>query len=542
MGNRARGIGLFAACVLPNLTEAAVLAALGMRAELALSVQANAPAPLGVFHDLRWLIVYQDSWWAFGLECLGLLVCRGLLTGFTVRLAWPTEIERPSSAKLVLRGILFSAGAAVVLLPWTALLFGMAVVSVSWLFLAAFPPVLVISLLCHHAAVRGTWWRHAPPLRSVGLVILVFALTTVAGAVCVQCPLWLSPFVAGSAGLLDAWAWRRLVRAVVLGAQGHRRLAPVAPAGLACLLSVTVGGTALGFSVSVPKPGSAQSPPLAGFGPAVLVAGGYGTSWDGKGPDPLPGSYREWRFSYRGIGPDGPLPYTAASTDEPLPVLARRMATQVDALHRRTGESVDIVAESEGSLVAEDYLSRFPGAPVSKVVLVSPLLGTPRVYYPPPGRTGWGVAGGTALDELSSLVEPLASEQLPASGPFMRSVLTQGPRVRAVLQCPPAGKSFFAILPLADAVASPPGSAEPGSSTIVPAFHGGLLGSSSVDGEVSSILSGHPKTQAPVWPLIEEAIRSGASTWQVPALRPGHTPARVSTAPGSLCAHATASR
>ncbi|MGH9103194.1 MAG: hypothetical protein ACRDYD_09485 [Acidimicrobiales bacterium] len=509
---------LIAWCVGANVTEAILLLATNLPSGLGLAVQANAPAPFGVFHDLRWLIVYHDSWAGFGLEAVALLVARGALTAVTLAAAWPDDVRRPSLGSLMVRGMVFTAAAAVLLVPWTILLFGMAVVSVSWFFLAAVPPVLVVAVLSHHGVVGRDWWRHAPPLRSLAWVLATFAVSSAAAGLASGSGDGTGVLVAAAAGLFDAWAWERMVRAVALKAAGPRRLAPVAPAGLASLLSLAVGGTAIGFAVSTPAPASAAPAPLAPSGPALLVAAGYGSQWDGRGGPPLPGRYREWRFSYRGLGPEGPLPYGSAETDQPLAVLARRMAAQVDALHSRTGQPVDLVAESEGTMVVEAYLAGAAHPPVRDVVLVSPILRPARVYFPPGGKPGWGVAGGTALAGLGEAVGPLAPDQLSARGPLLRSLLQDAPRLVAAVRCPPPGVSLFAVLPLADALAAP-GPDDLGiPSVVVPAFHGGLLGDAEVQQVIGAVLAGHPPSEGALWAALEKAVRSSASAWQVPAL------------------------
>ena len=46
----------------PATVEAAVLAGTGDHSSLALAPQVTAPNPFGIFHDLRWIFVYHDSW------------------------------------------------------------------------------------------------------------------------------------------------------------------------------------------------------------------------------------------------------------------------------------------------------------------------------------------------------------------------------------------------------------------------------------------------------------------------------------------------
>ena len=47
--------------------------------------------------------------------------------------------------------------------------------------------------------------------------------------------------------------------------------------------------------------------------------------------------------------------------------------------------------------MAQVYLAATPRAPVDAVVLLSPLAEPGRVFYPPRGDEGWGVATGTMI-------------------------------------------------------------------------------------------------------------------------------------------------
>src|SRR5436305_11050357 len=341
---------LIAMAVALPVLETVILWAVGMETALGIAPQASGPAPFDVFHDLRWLLVYHRSWVGLVLEGLAFVVFRTGVTAFMVRAAWPEGEEVPPLGRTLRSSAAFVLVAAVLLSPWVALLFGMAVVSISWLFFVAVPGALAVMVLVHHGAVERGWWRHMPPLRTVGWVALSFVVLSVNGALLsVSPPVFRIP-VAAAAGLFNAWAWFAIVHAVA--GRPTPRFIP-APAGLVAVIVIVVGGAAIGFEtvtsrarlshaahvVSVKKPAS---------GKPVLTVSGFGTHWDGVETRRLPGAFDEQRFSYRGVDGDGrALPYGQNDTHRSLAALARAMGSQVDAFHASTGRPVSIVAESE---------------------------------------------------------------------------------------------------------------------------------------------------------------------------------------------------
>jgi hypothetical protein len=524
---------LVALCVGTAVAEALVLLALGVRSGLGLAPQVSAPAPLGLFHDLRWLIVYQDSWLGFAFEVLAVLVLRSALTAWTVRAAWPDEVPFPSWRRLMARCLVFTVVAGLLLAPWTILLFGMAVVSISWLFFAAVPSVLVLSLLLSNGSISGDWWRRTPAWRALGWLALSFLAATLASALVSLSPSALAVPVAAATGLFNALAWLRIVQAVASRSPA-RTFRPVAPAAIAAFLAIVVVGTSIGFS-SVRKPGApsaapagaagAAGAPASGDGRPVLVASGFWSSWDGRAKLLLPGNFDERRFSYRGLGPERqPLPYASGDTRQSLARLDALMAEQVQALHRQTHRLVSIVGESEGALVAKSYLVTHPGAPVSTVVFLSPLVSPGRVYYPPAGSGGWGLAGGLGWEGMNATVSTMTSVDLAPDQPLMRSIVADAPAMRTLLGCPLPGVRQFALLPLADAVASP-GTASLGMpAAVLPAFHGGMLGDRAAQAAVRQVLEGS-NPRYPTWSALEDVIRPAAAAWEVPDLPPAINPA-----------------
>ena len=203
----------------------------------ALAPQASALGPFGVFHDLRWLLVYHRSWSLFIVELTVAIVIRGVLIGLFVREAWPEDQPKPAARASIARGILFTLGAAVVLGPWAIIMFAEAVIPVSWFFFAAIPPFLIIAVLIDHASVSS--WLRRPPMRVFGLVLLSFLVLSIGGALMTLSTRPAGVLVAGAVGLFNAYAWRATVSGVV-SRRAARRTASV-PAALIVFLAVVVG-------------------------------------------------------------------------------------------------------------------------------------------------------------------------------------------------------------------------------------------------------------------------------------------------------------
>ncbi len=526
--HRARVV-LAAICVLPAVLEVGLVLVLLPQATPNLAPQITAVAPFGLFHDLRWLSVYTSSWPTFGALAAGVLAVRGVLTGISVRLAWPGSVPPPPTARLLARGVVATLGAGVLLVPSVTVLFGLAVVPVSWLFLAAVPLALAVALVVHPVAVAGGWWRRSIPWRGLGWMLASFVALTVAAAVIAAVPGWAAGPVAAAAGLFNARAWVGAVGAVVDPRRPHRVL-PVVPVSLTAMVVVVIAGSLTGFTqaapgASRPEPGDVR--PSRGAQPVLLVHG-YGSHWDGTTGHPLPGRYAERTFSYAGLGPSGrPLPYRGSDTVRSLPALDAEMAEQVAKLHRETGRPVDIVAESEGALVTETYLVSEPDPPVGTVVLVSPLLGPGRVSYPVGAAVGVGLPARQAMQALTSLYQSVAPIDLDPDSPFLVSLDRLAPLLDQVMECPVPGVRQFGVLPLADATAAPVHISVPFPTAVVPAFHGGLIGGRSVDGVVVAALDGRMGAGGGPLGEIEEIVAASAAAWQVPALAPSAFPRPV---------------
>ena len=526
---------LIALCVGVAVAEATVLSLSGASWAAGLAPQVTAAAPFGLFHDLRWLVVYHQSRPAFILELAGLFLFRGTLDALIVREAWPRDrlVDRPPFLRAWVRSVSFTVVATVLLAPWVMLLFGMAVVSLSWLFFAAVPPVLAVAVLIGPGAVTGNWWRRTVPPRAIGWVALTFLVMTVCSGLTLLRPAFFALPVAALGGLFNAWAWRGLVGATT-SLRRSVRFIPVVPASLAGMLAVVVGGASIGFAVAGARAHQARI--LAQHeatlvhrpdqGLPVLIASGFGTKWDGKTGPWLQGSFDEFRFSYNGLDPAGqPRAYSASDTLESLDVLDTEMNQQVTTLAARDHHKVSLIAVSEGSLVAETFLARYPKAPVDQVVLLSPLVTPGRAYYPPAGHDGWGVVARLGLQGLTDALGSISPFQLSPSTPLFQSIVADGPSIRSLLSCPTPGVQQVAVEPVADAVAAPqdPDLAIP--TVVVPAFHSGALGDSEIDNVLSDILEHKRLPSDHGWADLEHVLRPAAAAWQVPPLALNANPA-----------------
>ena len=384
---------LVAVSALLAALESVAILALGPRSAVALAPQVAALPPFGVFHDLRWLLVYHQSWLTFVLEVLLLLGARTGLETVLVRAAWPSDVPLPAWRDHAVATAKFTAISAALLLPFAVLLFAMAVTSLSWLFFVAVPVLVMVAVLVHHGAVDPHWWRDPPVRSSVVAVVGAFGLLTLAGAIFDPLPDWLIPVVAAAAGVGLAWCRLRVVGALAGRSPAPRRR-PFVLVGLAGVVALVVGGTAIGFGVAVAVEDARTPLPevsATASGPPVLIVKGFNSDWDGVTRQWVKGNYRIRRFSYRGLDEKGaPRTYERGDTHASVQVLARKMRRQVDALHDATGQRVNIVAESEGALIAQAFLAGTPHAPVRTMVLLSPLLEPGRVDYPELGHAGLG--------------------------------------------------------------------------------------------------------------------------------------------------------
>ena len=517
---RERWLLLLLSVALP-LGEMGVLAASGITSGMGLAGQVTAPGPFGVFHDLRWLFVFHDSVLEFVLGAVGLVGGRAVLGALLVRSAWPGR--PPPFATLVRHSLTITAVAALLLSPWVTLMFGAAVIPLSWLFFASLPPALATILLLHHGGIDGGWWRRLPPARSaawMGLSFLVLSLSAlgVAGQ-----PLPVVAAVLAATGLWNAWAWEHCVRTIALGLPSRpRRLAPVTVLSAALVFAVVAGGSQIGFALRASTDPGAWIPgdPEAGDR-AVLLVGGFASGCCDEGPilqGDAPGLFVQ-QFSYWGLTGEGdPVPHPGSATDADLSRMAGLMARQVDSLAARSGGPVAVVAESEGTLVVTAYLVDHPEAPVDRLMLLSPIVDPGRATFPDPGEEGFGVVAGYELRVFTGLIDAMAPFVISADGPLTDSVRREASDLRGEAVCDRPAIEEVVVVPLADAVTAPAGQGPGIEEIVVPGFHGGLRGRPDIQEMIRSWVLGADLEGSEVWAAVGQVITGTASAWQVPGL------------------------
>lgn len=518
----------------PATVEAAVLAGTGDHSSLALAPQVTAPNPFGIFHDLRWIFVYHDSWLSFALLVLGAVVVRTLLTVAIIVVAWPPGRRRPATRRLARAGLAVTAVTAVVLAPWTAVTLAAAVTALSWFAIGAVLALLLLAVALQRGPVTDAWWRGLPPPAVPLWVAAVFAVLTAAALAIGLAPDWAGIPLAAAGGAANAPLWRGLLGTVTRGRTPLPRL-PVVPVVAALVLLALAGSGVLAGSGSR---AAARPPPALllrdGADPprqALLYVGGYDSRYDGATdhvPDPAGrATLPVHRFSYAGLDAHGrPRPYAPADTHQSLDRSADLLAAQVRDLARRTGRPVALLGHSEGALVIRTYLERGRPAEVDAVALLSPLPRPARVYYPPAGSaTGRGIAAGWQLRAIFGVVNRTGGADLGADAPFIRSLLDHGPRYRDRMLQPVPGVRMVAFLPLLDAVADPPGPRPRIPVIVVPERHAMDYGRARTQRLLVAFLDGQPLavTNGPAGTAYRVLSAAGAA-WQAPQLTVGLNP------------------
>jgi hypothetical protein len=518
------------------MAEVTLVRALGPPASAALGPQVTAPPPLDLFHDLRWISVFHDSWFVLAIELVAVVGLRSLWVAWMVQRAWPKE-GFPAMQASVRRVVVFYAIAIVLLTPWVVLLFAQSLVHVSFLFFAALPPAVALAVVLHRGAANqaaGRWWMWRPTWRSVAWVIAAFFWLTAAGAVTGTAPLPVALLAAAAAGVANARSWYGVVTDIASG-PARRPLRAMAPVLVGLIFAVAVGGTALGFAVREHRQSGSVGPaPAAQPGEhPVLIAAGLHSRFDPRAPLLLPEGYVGWRFSYLGTDRLGrPLPYDPVDTENAIATSARRMARQTRLLSLAYGEPVTIIAESEGALVARSFLLHAPHlrGRVDRLITLDMPSGIAGVYFPMRGRQGWGVGTGWSLRGLTKVLSALGPLDLSADSPLVRELLDCRPAfARLAAAPPPPGVSEVAVEALADWV-DPPAAAPLGVPRfVVAATHGGLVADPSVQELIRGVLDGDPAVLGPRSPgLWARLVGASASAWLVPSL-----PSSVAT--GSAC-------
>jgi hypothetical protein len=517
------------------VVETAVLRAVGPAGSAALAPQVTAPPPFDLFHDLRWISVYHDSWWTLAAELGAMLALRSAYVAWIVQAAWPQDRDAPPMPRAALRAAVFYAAAAVLLLPWVTLLFGMAIVHLSYLFFVAVPATLAVALAIHRGALAqaaGWWWRWRPSWSSLGWSAAAFVWLTLAGAAISSVSLPLALPVAAAAGALNALAVSRIARSIAVRPERPplRRQALV-PVALGVTFAVVIGGTAVGFaSASSSRVGSDQPQviPTTGSGHPVLAVTGFNSRWSPGSPTVFPPGFVGWRYSYRGVGAEGAfLPYGPQDTLQPLLVSAARMSREVDALYQAYGRPVSIVAESEGALVTRVYLVSYyrPASHhVDRVIILDMPLGLSTAYFPPRGAQGWGVGSGWSLRGVTAIVQQLGPLQVSTDAPLFWDIANCGPLIkRAATDPPPLGVDEITIEALADAVDDGASHVPASRSYVVVSAHGGLMSNPAVRTLIDAGLSGTPvpAAGAGVGTWVVRTISALSSPWRTPGLVPG---------------------
>ncbi len=546
-------VALAAGCA---AAEAALLCAVAAAAR-SLAAQVTAVPPLAVFHDLRWLFGYQQSWPTFALLLVGMILARSALNAALVLLAWPADRARPAAREAFAAAVTLTMVACLLLSPIVALSVGVAILPFSWPYLAALVVMLLISVPLSHGGIRVSWWRTLPPVRAVCWLLIDFAVLTMAAAAIGRLPLAAAIPVSGLAGVANARAWFGLVRAATrkpvrqpAAAWPLLRL-PLAPLAAVLSIALVIGMTRLAFVVGrgprqvgveaaaiqageIGVPGaSAASGPLPGHSTGaghrqqrdpVLVILGFGSACCGGArslQSVAPGAYLQ-QFSYRGLNAAGqPRPHGSAASNLPLPELGDRIAAQVQRLHRETGRPVDIIAESEGTLGVDAMLATRPDLPLGSVVMMSPIVTPGQVSYPAGSGPGAGLVPAGELRAVVSFVAGLSPFGSSGAQRLIDSVNADGARYAASAASANRHHPLRMVLlvPLADAVTLPV-CPLPRDVLVVPALHGDLLGTPAVKRMVRRFLADGTVRMPGRYNGTAELVAAAAAAWRMPEITP----------------------
>ena len=509
---------LIGLCIALGLAEAALLEGFGLRSGLALAPQMAAPPPFGVFQDLRWVFVYGSGWLVFGGLMAALFVFRASVVTACVLLAWPRDLRRPPLARTFVNSLGFVALSVVFLTPAATAAFTTAVTTLWPFYALAFVFAVPVLLLFWYLAFPG-WWRRLPPWRPFAWIVLSGVMLTLAGLAVDASPGWVTLVPAALAGLFNALAWYAIADAVahrILRAE--RRHEPVALRWISLATGGVVAAAAVGFGVAIWAT-TPELPRVAATGrrdQPLIDAHGFRSHFDGTAKNQFGSGFVYQRFSYRGLSSSGkPLPYGPHATYAPLRVLARRLGRQVQLLYRQTGKKVDLLGDSEGTLVEKYYLLTHPGAPVSKLVMTSPIIHPARVRYPPFGSNGWGIASRFALERMASFVSALTFP-VTVRTPLVLSLEHDAPFLRDGMLCPVPGVAQAAFLPMTTALAEPPPLDRRIPTTDLPVLHGSV-GTPQQEAEWLA-LTGQDVPHFTAWRIATEIGRKAAAAWQVPSL------------------------
>ncbi|TDC44330.1 hypothetical protein E1166_00035 [Micromonospora sp. KC213] len=517
---RVRLLWLLVLAAIPPAAVAGVLLAVDFTSALGLAPQVSAISPYATFFDLRWVLVYHDSWAMFAVLLPGVIVLRGLYASVLVALAWPAQRPRPSYRRLAGRNLVYSAVAHLVLLPWAAMAVVAADVSLAWYQFMELVPLLILAPWLQRGGIVPRWWYGLPSAGLVGWSLLNF-VTLALGAVLVwSVPHRWTVLAAAATGVVNGLLWQRKVRAAVLPERVRWSRVPVVPLVLALTLAplflvdeIEAGGARGATLATAPIE---RLPEFGDLRHTVIFLGGYDSGY--RGDEPGWAEPPVVRFSYRGTDERGrPRPYTPADTHQSVPTSARLLAQQVERLYAGTGRPVALVGDSEGALIVRYYLERMRHPAVDSAVMLSHVLRAGRIYYPPPqASSGWGVATGWFLRNMFAVIGVGAPLRDDPEEPFIRSLLDEAPFYRNEMLCPVRGVRLIAILPLNDAIAVPAELNAEIPVVEVAGLHGQLLRQRRVLATVADHIAGKPVPEQTRWDYA--ILERAAGAWQAPPL------------------------
>ncbi|WP_089016294.1 esterase/lipase family protein [Micromonospora inositola] len=506
-------------CAVPPGVEAALVRQSGLTATVNISPQASALWPYGTFHDLRWVLVYHRSWAGFVGESIAAIVMRGLFCTVLIALAWPSNMPRPSLPRLAARNVGFAALVGAVLSPWAALSVVVAAVSLTWFLFGEIAPMLILAPFLQRGGIVRGWWRGLPPAGTVALSVLNFVTLTAGSALVAVVPGGWRIAAAALAGGANGILWERAVRIVLAHETVRWRRTPITPIAFAVVIGpmFTIGSIARpGIDQSPSEPPALAKVEARTKRPVIFLAG-YDSHYGGQPSGFTPPIMR---YSYNGLDPNGrPRPYNALATHQSLVTSAQLLAVQVDQVHRRTGQKVALLADSEGTLITRYYLTTMPHPHIDMVVMVSPLLRSGRIYYPPPqANTGWGIATGWQLRAIFAALGAVGDRPNSPDQPFIRSFMDNAPLFRGKqVICPIEGVQMIAFVPTLDAATNPPGLQTETPVVHVPGLHGLRLNDPVTQQRVISFLNDGQRHEHRRWDY--SVLQRAGGAWQAPALK-----------------------
>jgi hypothetical protein len=148
----ARRLLLFVVIAGAAMGEVAALKAYGYESALGMAPQVSAPPPFGVFHDMRWLFVYNTSWGSFAAEAVALVIFRGLLNTAIIVLAWPADRPRPRLRSVLLGNMAFAAVALIILSPWACVAYAASGTSLSYFVFGEITEFVFLAIVLQRAA------------------------------------------------------------------------------------------------------------------------------------------------------------------------------------------------------------------------------------------------------------------------------------------------------------------------------------------------------------------------------------------------------